>query len=201
MTKKYQAVTGVDEFHYGVLSEDETGIVGTAPERVKFVQNISVEAPQELVRAYGDNKVAELATSNQPVAVSGQFHKVPQEDLNILLGLEVTENGLSGFGNGDNPPYVGAVFAKTYETGATEWVGLPKGKFLKPSTEAATKEDGVTFGNDTITAEFIDREVQGFTKTKSVIFGRDEAGVTAARDAIFMAVFGKAYPGKVLPTV
>lgn len=194
MAKKYHAVTGVDLFHYGVLNENENGIVAEAPERVHFAQNISVEAPQELVRAYGDNKVAELATSNQPVQVSAQFHRLPQEDLDVILGLEKTTNGLSGYGSTDTAPYVAAVFAKTYEDGSTEWVGLPKGKFIKPSSEAATKEDGVTFGSDTITAEFIDREVAGFSKTKSVIFGRDEAGKTEARDAIFLAIFGTAHP-------
>jgi len=52
MAKKYNAVTGVDEFYYGVLNADESGIDGEAPERIKFLQNISVEAPQEIARAY-----------------------------------------------------------------------------------------------------------------------------------------------------
>lgn len=193
MVKKYNAVTGVDEFHYGVLNESENGVTG-APERVKFAQVISVESPQEMVRAYGDNTVAELATSNQPATVSGQFHKIPLQDLNIILGLETTETGLSGYGGTDSPPYVGMVFAKTHEDGAIEWVGLPKGKFMKPSQEVNTKEDTVTFGSDTITAEFIDRAVDGFNEEKSVIFGRDEKGETAMRDAIFQAVFGAPHP-------
>ena len=193
MAKSYKATTGVDQFYYGVLNEEENGTSGT-PERVKFTQNITVEAPQEIARAYGDNKVAEIATSNQPVTVSGQFHKLPLEDRVAILGLEQTEDGLTGYGGTDNPPYVGAVFAKTHEDKSIEWVGLPKGKFMKPSQEVNTKEDTVEFGNDTIEAEFIDREVTGFNEDKSVIFGRDEAGETAARDAIFMAVFGEPHP-------
>lgn len=194
MAKKYNAVTGVDEFYYGVLNADESGIDGEAPERIKFLQNISVEAPQEIARAYGDNVVAELATSNQPVTVSSQFHKLPAEDLNTLLGLESTESGLSAYGGTDNPPYVACVFAKTHEDGSKEWVGLTKGKFMKPSQESNTKEDSVEFGNDTIEAEFIDRDVAGFTDAKSVIFGRDESGSTSVRDELFQSVFGAAHP-------
>src|SRR5699024_6941506 len=126
MAKKYNAVTGVDEFYYGVLNADESGIDGAAPERIKFLQNISVEAPQEIARAYGDNVVAELATSNQPVTVSSQFHKLPAEDLNTLLGLESTEAGLSAYGGTDNPPYVACVCAKTHGDGSKERCGIHK---------------------------------------------------------------------------
>ena len=74
--KKYLSSTGVDEFYYGVLNtEGETGIVAAAPERVEFLQDIEVAMSSEIVRAYGDNKVAELGVSQGGVAVSGNFHK------------------------------------------------------------------------------------------------------------------------------
>jgi len=65
---------------------------------------------------------------------------------------------------------------------------------MKPSQESNTKEDSVEFGNDTIEAEFIDRDVAGFTDAKSVIFGRDESGSTSVRDELFQSVFGAAHP-------
>ncbi|TDL35685.1 phage tail protein [Macrococcoides bohemicum] len=195
MAKNYHATTGVDEFYYGVLNtENEETIVGTAPERIKFLQEISVSQEQSIEKAYGDNRVAEIATSNGTVEVESQFHKLPVEDRVVLFGLEKLENGLYAYGNTDNPPYVGVVFAKTHEDGSKEWVGLPKGKFTKPEQSNQTKEDSVEFSSDSMTAEFMDRKVQGFTEEKSVIFGRDEKGSTAARDAIFMAVFGVGYP-------
>ena len=192
MSKNYHATTGVDEFYYAVLNTD-TNTADAAPELVDFVQEISVNSPQSIERAYGSNKVAELATSNGPVEVTGQFHKLPFEDRVVLFGLE-TANGLSAYGNTDNPPYVVCVFAKTHEDGSKEWVGLPKGKFLKPSETASTKTDSTTFSSDSVTAEFMDREVTGFTEEKSVIFGRDEKGETTNRDALFQALFGQAYP-------
>ncbi|UTH01625.1 phage tail protein [Macrococcoides canis] len=195
MAKNYHATTGIDEFYYGVLdATDETKIVGTAPERIKFLQEITVSQEQSIEKAYGDNKVAEMATSNGPVEVESQFHKLPVEDKIVLFGLEKNEAGLYAFGNTDNPPYVGAVFAKTHEDGSKEWVGLPKGKFTKPEQSAKTKEDGVEFSSDNMKAEFMDRKVTGFTEEKSVIFGKDEKGSTTQRDAIFLAIFGVAYP-------
>ncbi|GGA99622.1 phage tail protein [Macrococcus hajekii] len=201
MVKNYHATTGVDEFYYGVLNAEETGVTGTVPERIKFLQEISVSQEQSIEKAYGDNKVAEMATSNGTVEVESQFHKLPIEDRIVLFGLEKTESGLYAYGANDNPPYVAAVFAKTHEDGSKEWVGLPKGKFTKPEQSNKTKEDGVEFSSDSMSAEFMDRKVTGFSEEKSVIFGRDEKGSTAARDAIFTAVFGVAYPtSEALPT-
>src|SRR5690606_13089274 len=108
-------------------------------ERVKFLQNIEVGMTQSIERAWGDNEVAELAVTSGPVSVTGNFHKIPREDKNKLLGLEVTDTGLAGHGSEDNPPYVAVVFRKTHEDGSNEWVGLPKGKFLKTNITATSK--------------------------------------------------------------
>lgn len=188
MAKNYVSTTGVDEFYYAVLNSDETGTDET-PERIEFLQEITVSAPQEIVKAYGDNKIAEMATSNGAVEVSGSFHKLPLDDRIVLFGLEKSE-GITAYGGTDNPPYVAAVFAKTHEDGSKEWVGLPKGKFMKPEQSATSKEDSVEFSSDEVEAEFMDRAVDGFTDDKSVIFGVDEKGETTNREALFTAVFG-----------
>ena len=191
--KKYLSSTGVDEFYYGVLNAGETAIVAAAPERVEFLQDIEVAMSSEIVRAYGNNKVAELGVSQGGVGVSGNFHKIPQTDKDVLLGLE-TAGGLSAHGSEDNPPYVAVIFAKTYEDGSKEYVGLPKGKFLKTNISGATKQGSTTFSQDAISAEFMDRDVTGFTKQKSVVVGADDAASTTKRDALFTAIFGVAYP-------
>lgn len=195
--KNYKASTGIDEFYYAVLNDADT-IEGDI-ERVKFLQEITVELPQEITRAYGDNKVAELAVANGNVSVTSAFHKVPEQDKIRLFGLDETADGLSSYGSNDTPPYVAAVFARTYEDGSKEWVGLPKGMFLRPNIGGTTKEDGVDFSNEEITAEFMDREVTGFDDEKSVIFGRDDKGSNTKRDALFLAIFGKGYPGAETP--
>ncbi|MGE6379979.1 major tail protein [Peribacillus muralis] len=193
--KSYKASTGVDEFYYAVIDETGAAVTIGTPERVKFLQTISIEMPQEAVRAYGDNKTAEIAVSSGNTTVTSAFHKLPDEDKAVLFGLEKTKGGLYSFGSNDTPPYVACVFAKTFGDGSKEWVGLTKGIFMRPNIEGKTKEDGVDFSSEEISAEFMDREVDGFVEEKSVIFGRDAKGVTAQRDELFTAVFGKSYPG------
>lgn len=195
--KKYRSSTGVTEFYYAVLN-DSNEAVGV-PERIEFLQTLTITSEQTPVRAYGDNKTAELAVSSGNTTVSSAFHKLPLEDRKTLLGLEETTEGLTGYGSSDNPPYVACAFAKTHEDGSKEWVGLPKGMFMRPNVNAQTKQEGVTFSADEISAEFMDREVPGFDDEKSVVFGSDEKGSTTARDALFQAVFGQAYPGTTVP--
>ncbi|MED3650608.1 major tail protein [Heyndrickxia sporothermodurans] len=193
--KVYRASTGVDEFFYGEIGE---GTTAAYIERVKFLQNINVEMPQEIVRAFGDNKTAELAVSSGNISVSSQFHKIPIQDKEKLLGWE-TVDGLTAAGSEDNPPYVAVVFAKTYEDGSREYVGLPKGMFTRPNVTGQTKGENTEFSSEEIAAQFMDRKVDGFTKEKSVIFAYDKAGQTKNRDALFMKVFGKAYPTETVP--
>lgn len=191
--KNYRATTGVDEFYYATLDDTGTAVTNMDPERVKFLQSITVDMPQEAVRAYGDNRTAEIAVANGNITVTSAFHKLPIEDKAILFGLE-SNDGLHSFGD-DNPPYVACVFAKTYQDGSKEWVGLTKGMFMRPSIAGTTREDGIEFGSEEISAEFMEREVDGFSEPKSVLFGADSSGETTTRDALFMAVFGTTYPG------
>lgn len=195
--KNYRASTGVDEFYYGVLDEAGVATITGTPERVEFLQNITIEMPQEAVRAYGDNRTAEIAVSSGNISVTGAFHTIPSEDKAVLFGLD-TATGLTAYGSTDTPPYVAAIFSKTFEDGSREWVGLTKGMFMRPSITGATKADGVEFSSEEMTAEFMDREVTGFDDEKSVIFGRDLPGETAQRDALFTAVFGSPHPDAIV---
>ena len=76
--------------------------------------------------------------------------------------------------------------------------GLPKGLFTRPGIEGQTKEDSVDFSNETIEAQFMDREVDGFEDKKSVLFATDPKGETTNRDALFLKVFGVAHADAVL---
>ncbi|WP_322552022.1 major tail protein [Priestia megaterium] len=189
--KSYRSSTGVDEFFYGEVGD---GTTASYIERVEYLQEINVEMPQDITRAYGDNKTAEMAVSSGDITVTSAFHKIPTEDKQKLLGLEVVD-GLTGMGSEDNPPYVGVIFAKTFEDGSREYVGLPKGLFTRPNISGKSKEDKTEFSSEEIEAQFMDRKVDGFSKEKSVIFGADKKGSTTNRDALFMKIFGKPYPG------
>lgn len=190
--KNYRSATGVDEFYYGIVGE---GITAEVIERVKFLQTITVEMPQEPVRSYGDNKTAELAVSSGNTSVTSGFHKIPLEDKEKLLGWESVE-GLTATGSNDNPPYVAVIFARTYEDGSREYVGLPKGMFTRPNVTGNTKGESTEFSSEEISAEFMDRELEGFSEEKSTVFAHDKKGDTKNRDALFKKIFGKSYPGE-----
>lgn len=193
--KVYRSSTGVDEFYYGE-TEETTGLLpeSTEIERVKFLQNINVEMPQEIARAFGDNTTAEMAVSSGDVAVTSQFHKIPIQDKSRLLGWETSDDGLTGTSSQDNPPYVAVIFAKTYEDGSREYVGLPKGMFTRPSITGQTKGESTEFSSEEIAAQFMDRAVEGFKKEQSVVFAYDKKGETTQRDLLFQKIFGKDYP-------
>lgn len=188
--KIYRAATGVDEFYYGEIDEATNALVTEKNiERVKFLQTINIEMPQEIVRAYGDNRTAEMATSSGDISVTGGFHKIPLEDKERLLGWEKIE-GIYSVGSNDISPYVAVIFARTYEDGSKEYVGLPKGLFTRPNVEGQTKEDSVEFSSEEIEAQFMDRKVEGFTDEKSVLFAVDKKGETANRDKMVTMLFG-----------
>ena len=140
----------------------------TDPERIKYLQEISVSKDQDIEKAYGDNQVAEMAVANGTIEVEAGFHKLPLEDRVALFGLEKSEDGIVSVGN-DTPPYVAVMFAKTMEDGSREYVGLPKGLFTFPELEGNTKEDGVEFSSDSTTAEFMQAPVAGFEEEKAML--------------------------------
>lgn len=189
--KVYKSSTGINGFHYGIIGD---GTTAEEVHRVKFLQEITVEHPQEIVRAHGDNVTAEMAVSSGDGTVNSQFHKIPLQDKVRLLGWEVSDGGLVGAGSEDNPPYVAVVFFKTHEDGSTEYVGLPKAMFTRPAISGSTKGESTEFSSEEIAAQFMDREVDGFSKQRSIIVGYDESGDTTDRDAIFQAIFGKTNP-------
>lgn len=185
--KSYRSFTGLTEFYYKVHGEDVQAV--TDPERIKYLQEISVSKDQDIEKAYGDNQVAEMAVANGTIEVEAGFHKLPLEDRVALFGLEKSEDGIVSVGN-DTPPYVAVMFAKTMEDGSREYVGLPKGLFTFPELEGNTKEDGVEFSSDSTTAEFMQAPVKGFEEEKAMLLGHDAKGTSVMKDAIWSAIFG-----------
>ncbi|WP_281060163.1 major tail protein, partial [Staphylococcus sp. GDK8D68P] len=137
MAKNYRSFTGLTGFQYKVEGSEVQTV-----ERIKGLQEISVSKEQSIEKAYGDNGIMEMATSNGSVELESTFHKLPIEDRTAIIGLTKNDDGVIGVGN-DTPPYVGVMFTKTMEDGSNEYVGLPKGIFTFPEFSGNTKEDGV----------------------------------------------------------
>lgn len=190
MAKSYKSFTGLTGFYY----KTEGGEVKKA-ERIKYLQEISVSKEQSIEKAYGDNGVAEMAVTNGTVELESTFHHLPLEDRIALFGLEEDEDGIVAIGN-DTPPYTAVIFAKTTEAGPTEYVGLKKGLFTFPEVSGQTKEDGVEFSQDQSTAEFMETEIEGFEKPKTMLLAKDEDGETKGRDMLWQKIFGETYDGE-----
>lgn len=191
--KNYRTFTGLKEFYYGILNATEDGIVENVPERIKFLQNISIETPQEIAKAYGDNTVAEMAVSTDVTTLTTTFHHIPIEDRAKIYGYKEF-NGMYALTAEPQPPYVACVFARTAEDGGTEWLGFTKGIFTLATTEGETKGDSVEFSGAETSGEFMPRTIDGLEDEVTYLVAYDPAGETTQRDALFQAVFGKPYP-------
>lgn len=192
--KKYLSFTGVTEFYYGVLKDDDTGIEGTEATRIKFLQNISISTPQEIVKAYGDNSTAELAVSTDVTQLTTQFHHIPLQDRAIIYGWKTNTDNVVGLPASPNPPYIACMFARTREDGSKEYIGFTKGKFMMADVEGETQGESVTFGSDSTQGEFMPRKVDGFDEDMTFLIVADEPGQTTNRDKLYKLIFGVDYP-------
>ncbi|WP_239734118.1 major tail protein [Mammaliicoccus sp. H-M33] len=191
MAKSYKSFTGLTGFYY----KTEGGEIKKA-ERIKWLQEISVSKEQSIEKASGDNGVAEMAVTNGTVELESTFHHLPLEDRVALFGLEQDENGIVAIGN-DTPPYTAVIFEKTTEDGPSEYVGLKKGIFTFPEVSGQTKEAGsVEFSQDQSTAEFMETEIEGFDKPKTMLLAKDEKGKTEGRDMLWQKIFGETFEGE-----
>lgn len=196
--KNKRAFTGLTDFYYGTLNDDETKITETEAVRIKFLQNVTISTGQDLVKAYGDNEVAEMAMATDVTTLTTQFHTIPIEDRAIIYGF-VKSDDLYGLPAAPNPPYVACMFTKTREDGSAEHIGFTKGKFKLADTEGQTKGDSVEFGNDSTEGEFMPRKVEGINESITFLIAADEPGKTENRDKLYKTIFGVEHPDAVKP--
>ncbi|GEQ01420.1 hypothetical protein SAR03_24570 [Staphylococcus arlettae] len=191
---RYNAATGLGKMYYAVLTEQPDGSVQIGNIKdVDYVQEMELEFGEELERAYGSNKVAEIAKSAGETTLSLTFHKLPIDVQKDLLGLieHDTNANVYGFGSSSGITYTAVAIPRTMEDGSMEWFGLSKGVFTRPNKEGQTKEDGVEFGSDEIEGQFMERAVGGFDEELAVIMAYEPKGSTEGKDAVFQSIFGK----------
>ena len=191
---RYNAATGLGKMYYAVLTEQPDGSVQIGNIKdVDYVQEMELEFGEELERAYGSNKVAEIAKSAGETTLSLTFHKLPIDVQKDLLGLieHDTNANVYGFGSSSGITYTAVAIPRTMEDGSMEWFGLSKGVFTRPNKEGQTKEDGVEFGSDEIEGQFMERAVGGFNEELAVMMAYEPKGSTEGKDAVFQSIFGK----------
>lgn len=173
MAKNYSANVGISGFKYAILQEDSKDDV-TYGELVDvpFAQEIGIETEMSIEKAYGDNRVAEMATHTGVTTLSMQFHALPLEVRQELLGL-TDEDGITVQKGQITPPTVAVSLYLDKADGSQELVGLTKGMFTLPGTEGSTKEDSVEFGNASIEGEFMSRLYDDITQIMAEIDATD----------------------------
>lgn len=176
MSKNYSANVGISGFKYAILKTDteEEATYGELVS-VPFAQEIGIETEMSIEKAYGDNRVAEMATSTGTTTLSMQFHALPLEVRQELLGLE-DEDGITIQRGQVTPPTVAVSLYLDKADGSQEVVGLTKGMFNLPSTDGSTKEDSIEFGNATIEGEFMSRKFDDVTQIMAEISPEDIEG-------------------------
>lgn len=183
--KKRGGKIGIDKFYYAVQKEDtEETCEYEEKVRVAYAQSVNVETEQEIAKAYGDNKVAEMAVSTGVTTLEMQFHVLPLEDRVALLGLEENGDGLVIQKSQTNPPYVAVAMEKTTTDGA-ELMGLTKGMFMLPEDETETQEDSLEFGSDTISGEFAGRTFDDVAIVRMRVGKDDEEKRKKFMDMVF----------------
>lgn len=191
---RYNAATGLGKMYYAVLTEQPDGSVEIGNIKdVDYVQEMELEFGEELERAYGSNKVAEIAKSAGETTLSLTFHKLPIDVQKDLLGLIEHDSNANvyGFGNSSGITYTAVAIPRTMEDGSMEWFGLSKGVFTRPNKEGQTKEDGVEFSSEEIEGQFMERAVGGFNEELAVMMAYEPKGSTEGKDAIFQSIFSK----------
>ncbi|WP_341636378.1 major tail protein [Staphylococcus casei] len=191
---RYNAATGLGKAYYAVLTEQADGSLEVGEIKdIDYVQEMSLEFGEELEKAYGSNKVAEIAKSPGETTLNLTFHKLPIDVQKDLLGLvEHNENkNVYGFGQSTGITYTAIAIPRTMEDGSMEWFGLSKGVFTRPNKEGQTKEDGVEFGSDEIEGQFMERKINGFEEELAVIMSYEPKGSTEGKDTVFESIFGK----------
>ena len=191
---RYNAATGLGKMYYAVLTEQPDGSVQIGNIKdVDYVQEMELEFGEELERAYGSNKVAEIAKSAGETTLSLTFHKLPIDVQKDLLGLIEHDSNANvyGFGSSTGITYTAVAIPRTMEDESMEWFGLSKGVFTRPNKEGQTKEDGVEFGSDEIEGQFMERAVGGFNEELAVMMAYEPKGSTEGKDAVFQSIFGK----------
>lgn len=180
---------GVSNFYWAPVEQDgETGIAYGNGTRTRFLQEIEVERPQESEDTYGDDIIAATAVSNGKLEIKTTFVTVPPEHKAFLSGAKKGTGGFK-YSAKDIPPDIGAVFERRNHDGSSEWVGLFKGKFTRPSIKGQSKQDKIEFQNDEVEGSFIDR----IYDEASHVTGFDAKGETKGRDYVFLETFGQTY--------
>jgi phage major tail protein, phi13 family len=150
-------VVGVEELFFAVI-EDETQSLTEydTPERLGYVQELTITPNSEAVNQYGDNRIIESYTSISAIEVNATLTGISPEVEATILGY-THANGVTIKHEKDQAPFVALMYKRLMANGKYRYKVLYKGKFSLPEESNQTKEESVTFQSTSLVATFVPR--------------------------------------------
>jgi len=137
--------------------EDEKTETYGAVKPVKDLIDVNIQPTTNSGTNYADDGPAETATSLGDIQVAIQTTDVPKAVQADWFGHTIDEKGVLIKKSTDKAPYIALGFKSLKANNAYRYVWLLKGKMQPPQQQYHTKEDNVTFQNQTINGTFIRR--------------------------------------------
>lgn len=139
MAKAYR---GVDKFFVAeIIDDNENELVYDTPFNVAAVQHVTREDPEESAKIYGDNKAQIVVKGEGSPTATFTTLCLDPKDLAKLLGHKVVGSAMIAT-NRPKEKYFGIMYRLKNTDGTYEYVAIAKAKFLAPSEDVETENDG-----------------------------------------------------------
>lgn len=157
-TNDYQAITGLKKVYMAVQNEDtKDGVSYGEIHEIDSIKSFGVTPNSSIEKAYAGNRAVQTAQARPGSAFNMEFHSLPEELKEEILGEVRKEDGLTYSNSQQVSPYIGVIAEFTKEDGTSKFIGLTKA-LVQPAEESGqTKEDSVSFGSITLEGEAMDR--------------------------------------------
>lgn len=149
---------GVSNFHYAIMTTEDTLTTPPAYEEVKSapgIMSININPNASVDTLFADDGPFETATTIGQVEVEVQKNNLSTENKADLLGKTIDAKGGLISSSTDIPPWVAIGFRSLKSNGKYRYCWLYKGKFQDPEDNNETKGDSINWQSDTITGNFV----------------------------------------------
>lgn len=136
------ALKGVDKFYIAkVIKDDVDGIEYDVPKQLVAIQHVTREDAEESAKVYGDNKVQIVVKGEGTQTATFTTFALKPKELAELLGHEVVGDAMVSTNRAEDVTF-GIMYRLKRTDGSYTYVALAKGKFLAPSEDVETENDG-----------------------------------------------------------
>lgn len=137
-----KAFKGVDKFFVAKITSDTAeGIVYDTPFQVSAIQHVTREDSEESAKVFGDNKVQIVVKGEGTQSATFTTFCLDPVDLAKLLGHKTIGKAMIATNRAEDVQF-GIMYRLKNSDGTYVYVALAKAKFLAPSEDVETENDG-----------------------------------------------------------